>query len=283
MRRLLIATLLSFTLIPAVRGEEKPLPQPWDYAAPMKKVAERFKGRPGVVLHIGDSITYSNPYGQWARGGEGKTAEDKAILAWMHTGADDDTDGWWLARVDRPGGRSDTACSGIRADEMLAGGKEKLPPLTKMLDMYKPQMVVMMLGTNDASANRPATKYKADMEKAVDLMLDRGIICILSTIPPHPGQRELAKSYNEALCQLAKPRGLPLIDFEKEILKRRPDDWNGTLLGKGDVHPTTKVGESMPTSAPTAENLRNSGYLLRGWLSVQKIAEVKRMVVDGKR
>ena len=32
----------------------------------------------------------------------------------------------------------------------------------------------------------------------------------------------------------------------------------------------------------TAENLPNSGYLLRGWLSVQKIAEVKRAVLDGK-
>ena len=31
-----------------------------------------------------------------------------------------------------------------------------------------------------------------------------------------------------------------------------------------------------------AENLRNSGHLLRGWLSVQKIAEVKRAVLDGK-
>ncbi len=39
----------------------------------------------------------------------------------------------------------------------------------------------------------------------------------------------------------------------------------------------------MPTSAPTAENLRNSGYLLRGWLSVKKIAEVKRTVLDGFR
>ena len=40
------------------------------------------------------------------------------------------------------------------------------------------------------------------------------------------------------LRKLAKGRGLPLIDFEKEILKRRPNDWNGTLLGKNDVHPT---------------------------------------------
>jgi hypothetical protein len=280
MRQLLIG-LIFLLVVPTARSQEKPLPEAWDYTKSMKKVAERFKGRPGVVLHIGDSITYANPYGQWARSGQGRTDDDKAILAWMHTGADNDTDGWWLARFDHPaGGRSHTACSGIRADEMLAGGTRELPSLAKLLDNYKPQMVVLMLGTNDASANRPVANFKADMEKAVDLMLDRGILCILSTIPPHPGKVELARTYNEALRQLAKTRELPLIDYEQEILQRRPKDWNGTLLQKNDAHPTTSQGGATPTSAPTADNLSNSGYLLRGWLSVQKIAEVKRKIMD---
>jgi len=264
-------------------GQEKPLAQDWDYAPAMKKVTAKFQGRPGVVLHIGDSITYANPYGQWARGGAGKTQQDKAILAWMHSGADDDTDGWHLARFDHPdGGRSYTACGGIRIDEMLAGGKAKMPPLAKILDTYRPQMVVLMLGTNDASARRPVKDYRADMEKAVDLMLDRGIICILSTIPPQFGAMDLAKSYNQALRDLARTRGLPLIDYEQEILKRRPNDWNGTLLGENDVHPTASQGGATAASPPTAENQRNSGYLLRGWLSVQKIAEVKRKVLDDR-
>jgi hypothetical protein len=247
----------------------------------MKKVAAKFQGRPGVVLHVGDSITYANPYGQWARSGAGKTEQDKAILTWMHSGADNDTDGWHLARYDHPdGGRSYTACGGIRIDEMLAGGKSKMPPLSKLLETYRPQMVVLMLGTNDASGRRPIKDYRADMEKAVDLILGQGCICILSTIPPHIGSAELAKSYNQSLRELAKVKQLPLIDFEHEILKRRPNDWNGTLLGKNDVHPTASQGGANAASAPTAENLRNSGYLLRGWLSVQKIAEVKAKVID---
>ena len=59
--------------------------------------------------------------------------------------------------------------------------------------------------------------YKADMEKAVDAMLERGVICILSTIPPHLGKPELAKQLQRGLRQLAKARELPLIDYEKEI------------------------------------------------------------------
>ena len=247
----------------------------------MTKVVEKFHGRPGVVIHLGDSITYSNPYGQWARAGQGQTAADKAALAWMHCGRDNDTDGWWLARFDHPaGGRSYTACSGIRADEMLAGGKQQMPPLEKLLDTYRPQIAVYMLGTNDLSAGRSLDAYRADVEKSLDLMLARGIIPILSTIPPHFAHLKESKKFNDALRTIARRRGLPLIDFEREILQRRPNDWNGTLIGKDDVHPTAEHGGATAASAPTAENLRNSGYLLRGWLSVEKIAEVKRTVVD---
>jgi len=266
----------------AVFGQEAPLPQAWDYVEPMKKVAAESKGRLGVVLHIGDSITYSNPYGQWARYGKGKSAEDQAVLEWMHCGAQDDTDGWWLAAFDHPrGGRSYTACSGIRVDQMLRGGVRGMPSPTALLDQYRPQIVILMLGTNDASANRPLDAYRADMARAMDQILAKGTICILSTIPPHPGRAKLAATYNEALRALARTKGLPLIDLEKEILKRRPDDWNGTLLGLNDVHLSARFGGTSPPSPPTVANLRNSGYLLRGWLSVKKIAEVKRSVIDG--
>ncbi|MEK6237455.1 MAG: SGNH/GDSL hydrolase family protein [Planctomycetales bacterium] len=273
--------LLTATTALTAAADERPLPQQHDYAVAMKKVASKFQGVEGVVLHVGDSITYANPHGQWARFGKGKTAADQAVLKWMHAGANNETDGWWLCRFDHPaGGRSHTACSGIRADEMLRGGKRKMAPLSKMLDQYKPRMVVLMLGTNDASAGRDLSAYRSDMEKCVEEILQRGAICILSTIPPHHGRKALVESYNQALREIAKTQGLPLIDFEKEILARRPDDWNGTLLGKNDVHPTSRSGDVAPSSPPTKENLRSSGYLLRGWLSVRKIAEVKQTVLD---
>jgi hypothetical protein len=91
-------------------------------------------------------------------------------------------------------------------------------------------------------------------------------------------QPELARSYNRELRRLAKERTLPLIDYEAEILKRHPTDWNGTLMVKDDVHPSATNGASTPTSEPTAENLSRSGYLLRGWLTVQKLTEVRKSV-----
>jgi lysophospholipase L1-like esterase len=273
--------LLALLIPLASAAGESPLPQRWEYAAAMKAVAAKGNGRPGVVLHVGDSITYANPYSAWARAGDGRTDADRDVLKWTHTGANDDTDGWYLASFDHPaGGRSYTACGGIRADEMLAGGKQQMPKLADLLDRYKPQAVVVMLGTNDASAGRPVDAYIKDMESIVDAMLTRGVVPIVSTIPPHVHRRELAASYNEALRATAGRRRLPLIDFEREILTRRPSDWDGTLLNRGDVHPTASQGGATPASAPTAENLRNSGYLLRGWLSVKKIGEVKRTLFD---
>jgi lysophospholipase L1-like esterase len=262
----------------------EPLPQDWDYSAAMKKVAAEFTGKQGVVIHVGDSITYANPYGQWATRGQGQTDDDKALLAWMRAGKNDDTDGWYLARFDHPsGGRSHTAAGGIRLDEMLAGGRGGMPSLAELLTKYQPQMVILMLGTNDASQGRKVEDYSKDAETAVKTIIEAHSIPILSTIPPHIGREELAKNYNEALRGIARRHKLPLIDYEREILTRRPEDWNGTLMNKDDVHPTAATegeGGVRASSAPTEENLRQSGYLLRGWLAVKKIGEVKRKVLD---
>jgi lysophospholipase L1-like esterase len=255
-----------------------PVKETWDYTAPMRAAATRFKGTPGVVIHIGDSITYANPYGAWARHGKGQTAEDREVLAWMHTGKQDKTDGWYLAAVDRPGGRSDTAVSGIRMDEYLKGGKSGIPSLAKQIETYNPQIVVMMLGTNDVGQNRPPAAYQADLETAVRTVRDNGTILVLTTLSPWQGKAELIGKYNEVIRQVARQHGLPLVDFHAAVMALAPDDWNGTIIGKNDAHPTAGnvAGE------PTDENFRKSGYLLRGWLTVKKLEEVKRNVIDAK-
>ena len=277
---MLLAALFASSPIAA---EPTPLKQDWDYVPAMKKVATQFHGSPGVVLHVGDSITHANPYSQWARFGKGQSDDDKAVLKWMHCGAEDDTDGWFLARFDHPdGGRSHTAAGGMRADELLAGGKQKLPSLAELLGKYQPQMVVLMIGTNDVAQGRKPEEFLADVEKATSTILDSGSICILSTIPPFFGRPEASAKYNEGLRGLAKKHSLPLTDFEKEILLRRPQDWNGTLLNKNDAHPSAGDEKINSSAEPTEVNLSINGYLLRGWLSVKKVGEVKQAVLGEK-
>jgi hypothetical protein len=94
---------------------------------------------------------------------------------------------------------------------------------------------------------------------------------------PHDDD-ERTKQFNEVLRSLAKERAIPVIDLEREIFSRRPDDWFGTLVDR--IHLTASQKGGNPAAEPTVENLRKSGYHLRGWLTVQKIAEIKRRVLD---
>lgn len=256
---------------------------PADYADAMKKVASKFTGKEGVVLHLGDSITYANQYGGWARGGKGKTPQEEAALKWMHCNDNNDLDGWYLARVDRPGNRSDTAVSGIRSYEFLEGGKSGIPPMAEVIKKYNPQVAVVMLGTNDVNGGRTPAQYKGDMTKVVDLLIGNGTVPILTTLPPIKGKEDAVKAFNAVLAEIVKEKKVPVIDFGGEVLKRRPTDWLGTLISDDGVHPTGDHGGAGPGSEPTDENLKNSGYLLRGVLTVRKIVEVKVKVLDGAK
>lgn len=271
---ILLLTLITLTGVSNGQAPPtKPLAEDWDYAAPMKKIAAKFRGTEGVVIHIGGSMTIANPYGTWARSGKGKTPDDEAILKWMHTDKKGKTDGWWLCRTEVVPYRAHTSESGLKAAMLFAGGKRGLPTLEKILDDTKPRMVTIECGIYDVEDGTPIDAYRKDMAKALDLILDRGAIPILNTIPPFKAQFEKTKQFNEALRAIAKERGTPIIDLEREILSRRPDDWFGTLMNR--IHLTAgNVG-----AEPTPENLRKSGYQLRGWLTVQKIAEVKRRVL----
>ena len=285
---LLVAFLFSESAVKSQAGDriESPLSEKWDYAAPMKKVAARFKGKPGMVIHVGASDTIANPYTTWARLGKGKTPEDVAVLKWMNAGANNKTDGWWLCREEIVSHRAYTAESGLQSSWLFKEGEKApgrwpgapLPPLDKMLDEYQPQFVVFEVGIYEAEEERPLADYKKNMGKALDMVLERGAIPIPGTCPPIKAHLKSSQAYNDALRDLAQERGLPLIDMEQEILKRRPDDWYGTLMTR--MHLTASRAGVNPGSEPTEKNLRESGFLLRGWVTVRKIAEVKRRVLD---
>ena len=259
-------------------SEKAALPEHWDYIPAMKKVAARFRGNEGVVLHVGGSMTIANPYSTWARNGKGKTLDDLAILKWMHTDTKDKLDGWWLCRTEVVNYRAYTAESGLKSAMLFTGGKRGLPTLEKMLDDFQPRMVTIECGIYDVEDSVALDDYRKNMAKALDLILDRGAIPVLNTIPPFKAQLERTKEFNEALRALAKERSTPVIDLEREILTRRPDDWYGTLMDR--IHLTASQKGGNPAAEPTAENLKKSGYHLRGWLTVRKIAEIKRSVLD---
>ena len=107
----------------------EPVKETWDWPSAMKQVTAKFKGRAGMVVPMGDSLTYANQAGRWARYGKGKTADENAVSRWMNAHKNDKSNGWWLAANDQPRGRSWTAASGCTSAQYLKGGKGGLPAL----------------------------------------------------------------------------------------------------------------------------------------------------------
>ncbi|KKL79297.1 hypothetical protein LCGC14_2016250 [marine sediment metagenome] len=274
-------------LAPVQRAGDTVVADDWDWPKAMIPVAKKFTGKAGMVLCIGDSITYANQSTRWASSVSGNskggyTESDKAILRFSHAyDGRKETNGWWMAAVDRPGGRSETAASGIRTDQYIKGGFHNLPSLAKILKKFNPQVVFILLGTNDAG-RRKAPDVLKDMNTIIETILNNGTIPVLQTLPPARSKRKHAdiKAYNGLYLALAKARKIPVIDLYGEMVSRQPGGkWQGTLVGGDGVHLTHKLS-SGPASK---ENLANCGYLLRCWLSVQKLKQVKAKVIDKAR
>lgn len=248
--------------------------QPAEALAPdwpkLAAMARAFKGRRGMVMHLGDSITRDPNYSAWALRGQNKTADEESICRWMRAGQGTDADGWHLI--------AQTARNGITSGEIIAGKLDATIP--QLLLQYQPQIVIIMVGTNDASRLITPDDYMANMRRIVDACCEANAIPALSTIPPHYRRRKLAEAYNHKLRALAAERVLPLIDFYSEIARRRQSDWNGTLMLRNDVHPSAEFEGARADSPATGANLRNSGYLLRGWLSTQMVLAIKTKLLD---
>ena len=128
----------------------------------------------------------------------------------------------------------------------------------------------------------------------VEKCLKNGTVVILTTIPPRAGFEKKAAQFADVQRKIATDLNLPLVDYHAEILKLRPDDWNGALAkfkqdGAKDVYqvPTLIAGDGVHPSNPakfrdsSAESLKNNGYLLRTVMTLDTYADVIREVLTG--
>ena len=222
--------------------------------------------------------------------------------------------GWYLAAADTTFQRGMTSSGGLSLQEFVDGCCNGGPAMPASSDpvgarallsdaaysgnlqidtvisaFNDAQFAVVMLGTNDPGS----PQNLASLTAIVDKLEARQIVPILSTIPPRgDGSNELVVQFNLAVRNLASSRSLALIDYYEEIVLRRPGtSWLGTLISDDGVHPTGSGGGFSPDSDPylpggdpathlTGEATANVGYLLRSWLVVQKLKEIKEAVID---
>jgi lysophospholipase L1-like esterase len=244
----------------------------------MKKVHANFKGTTGTFAQFGDSITVTMAYWAPLEGSPKNMSPDmaKAHELVKKTMKADCWRKWKGADFGNTGSMT------IRWAH---------DNVDKWLAKHNPETVLIMFGTNDLGQLQ-LKEYEEKTKEVAERCLKNGSVVILSTLPPKSGQLDKAKTFAEAARRIAKELKVPLIDYFEEIVKRRPNDWDGTLAkfkeaGK-DVYqvPTLIAGDGVHPSNPSKfqdyseESLKSNGYVLRNYLSLMAYAEVIRQVMQ---
>lgn len=271
--------LLLFYLILAA-APTTPLPgqidaPPW--AEAMRAVHERFDGPRGTLACFGDSITVTLAF--WTPLlHRRKNASEEIERAFERVHAYLRPECWreWKG-----------SAYGSEGGRTVRWAREHIDEWLGRLD---PEMALILFGTNDLNS-LGVEEYRATLREVVTRCLGNGTVVILSTIPPRGGFEDKAAVFSGAVRDIARELRVPLTDLHAEILKRRPDDWNGALPGfdgwKGYDVPTLIARDGVHPSHPAAfrddyseEALRSCGYSLRNALALLKVAEVLDTVVD---
>ena len=276
MRQVFLAGFTLLALTPVARAEDEA--PAW--VEPMKAVRAKFTGKPGMLALFGDSITVSKAFWQPLTYAPKELPVDIARpLAVVKKYMQDDCWGKWRG-ADYGNESGKTA---KWADDNVAAWLKKL----------NPECAVVMFGTNDVTQT-DVTAYAKHLRSVVEKCLKNGTVVILTTIPPRAGQEKKCQAFADAARKLAADLKLPLIDYHAEVLKRRPDDWNGALpkfkefAKDGYQVPTLIGGDGVHPSNPTkfqdysAGALKTNGYQLRSVLTLRTYADVIRFVLAAK-
>jgi hypothetical protein len=268
---LLITTLLVVfsTSFPAVGKAEAG--DAW--VQPMREVRARFTGTPGTFAHFGDSITVTLAF--WA-GLESKPRNQTAEAARAY-------------ELVKPYQKPDCWRS-WKGPEFGSNGSMTVRWADENVDRWlaklNPEVVLIMFGSNDVG-QMEVEEYAAKMRSVAERCLKNGTVVILSTMPPRSGHVEKSAQFADAVRKIAVDLRVPLSDYHGEILKRRPDDWDGALPKfkdtPGDVYqvPTLISRDGVHPSNPRAfaddfseASLRTNGFGLRNYLTLLSYAAV---------
>jgi uncharacterized protein YgiM (DUF1202 family) len=137
--------------------------------------------------------------------------------------------------------------------------------------LTKPSYAIIMIGTNDAPAF-PGEQYRANMQRIIDISVQRGVVPILSTLPPRAQYNERIVEYNQVISQLATQYGIPVIDLYSALINLP----NRGLDGDG-VHLSIPPGAPAATLRFNAENLQY-GTTMRNLTALQALEQVRRLV-----
>jgi lysophospholipase L1-like esterase len=271
--RTALVVLLTFLLsLPAQGGEMQNDGSANPYwADTMARVHSNFTGEKGTFAHFGDSITVTLAFWTpllYSRKNAPDEMEQAYKLVEQYLKKECWRD-WKGAKFGNEGGQT------------IRWAHENID---KWLAQLNPEVALIMFGTNDLTSVG-LEEYSQTYQEVVQKCLDNGTIVILSTIPPRHGLADKAALYADAVREISRRMKVPLTDFHSEILKRRPDDWDGALNKFADYEgydvPTLLARDGIHPSNPQSccddyseEGLKCCGYSLRNYLVLMKYTDV---------
>src|SRR4051794_17872764 len=250
------------------------------WVEPMRQVHAKFTGRRGTFAQFGDSITVTMAF--WAplqfepKGLDAGGANDlKLVRGYMNKACWRE---WKGPKFGSEGGMT------------VRWAAENIDRWLKDLN---PETALIMFGTNDLNGV-PLEEYARLTREVVGKCLKNGTVVILSTIPPRAGKLEQARRYADAVRAIGREMNVPVEDYFAEVLRRRPDDWDGslpkfkdaadrdeynvpTLISRDGVHPS---GPKRYADDYSDDALSHHGYALRNALTLRAYAAVIRQVLN---
>ena len=261
-------------LIPTtVRGDDRP-----SWIEPMKQVHAQFTGKPGSLALLGDSITASKAF--WSPLSYAPKALPEPLAKNLQLVKSYMLDECW-SKWRGPD-------YGNEGGKTTRWGEDNVSNWLKKLN---PETAVVMFGTNDLN-QIDAMEYEVRTQNLIEKCLKNGTVVILTTIPPRADYEKKSKEFADVQRKIAAELKIPIVDYQAEILTRRPQDWNGALPqfkaeSARDTYsvPTLISGDGVhPSNSPkfqdySEESLNKNGYQLRSVLTLSIYAEVIRTVL----
>jgi len=250
---------------PSIFDPHAPIVFSPEVAAHVREIAARVPGRRAdVFAKIGDSATVSR--------------------AFMRCFAEDDhlqLEGWDALRpaierirAARVAGRSSftresqAAVVGRSVHQLMRGSPS---PVVQEVRDLSPRYALVMFGGNDIEIGR-LDLYSTQMLALVDLLIQRGVVPILSTIPPRGDDAESNREvprYDAMVEAIARSRRVPLIDLNR-AMRSLPQQG----LASDGVHPNAPVVRGRARACDFTEHGLQYGMNVRNLLTMQTLAHL---------
>jgi hypothetical protein len=155
------------------------------------------------------------------------------------------------------------------APEVCQGGENALECEYRLV---RPSVALIMFGTNDVEVLSPEG-YRAGLSRIVEISLDRGVIPVLTTIPPRPDFEAAVTSFNQVILETARAYGVPLLDYYASM-----KDLPGFGLDIDDAHPGIPPRGYDGSADFSTPNLQY-GYVMRNLTLLHALDAVWREVI----